>query len=58
LLDALARRVVVRNPLTGVAESLEVNADLLMSLVRMTLYLPAVAAGLPLAIDCGAQCQP
>jgi pimeloyl-ACP methyl ester carboxylesterase len=51
LLDAPARRVVVRNPLTGVAESLEVNADLLMSLVRMTLYLPSIAAGLPSAID-------
>ena len=51
LLDAPPRRVTVRNPLTGAVESLETSADLVMALVRMPLYLPSIAAGLPSAID-------
>ena len=50
LLASLPRRFVVPHPLTGQTEDLLLTRDMLTSLVRGPLYLPALAAGLPQAI--------
>jgi len=51
LLESRARSVTIRNPLTGAAETLPVDGRVAASLVRGPLYAPALAAGLPAAIE-------
>ena len=51
LLASLPRRVSVAHPLTGRVESFVLTRDLVLGAVRGPLYLPAVAAALPLAIE-------
>lgn len=51
LLAGAPRQVTVRHPLTGRAEVLPLDRGTLLGLVRPALYLPAMAALLPLAID-------
>lgn len=50
LLDSLPRAAVVTHPLTGAAESVTLTRDTVLGLVRMPLYVPGLAAGLPHAI--------
>lgn len=54
LLASLPRRVAVTHPLTGADESFELTHDMLAGLVRGPLYLPALAAALPAAVDAAA----
>ena len=54
LLAAPARSVRVAHPLTGNQETLTVTPQWLLSLVRAPLYVPALTAGLPQAIDAAA----
>jgi pimeloyl-ACP methyl ester carboxylesterase len=51
LLAGLPRPVRVRQPLTGAAESITLQRDMVLSLVRSALYVPALASALPLAIE-------
>ena len=51
LLASLPREVTVAHPVTGQAERLRLTRDLLLSLVRAPLYLPALASALPAAIS-------
>ncbi len=55
LLQRLPQPAVVQDPLTGVPESLVVTRGLLLGAVRGPLYVPALAAGLPVAIDAAAK---
>ena len=55
LLASLPREVSVTHPLTGAAERLVVTRDLVLNLVRAPLYVPALAAALPLAVSEGAR---
>ena len=50
LLAGLPREVQVTHPLTGAAERLTLTRDWVLSLVRAPLYVPALAAALPLAV--------
>lgn len=50
LLASLPREVDVLHPVTGRREQLVVTRDMLLSWVRLPLYVPALAAGLPHAI--------
>lgn len=54
LLESLPREVAVAHPVTGEVETLTVTREALLGLVRAPLYAPALAAGLPAAIDAGA----
>ncbi len=51
LLSSLPRQMLVQHPVTGVPESLLVTRDLVLQLVRGPLYVPALAAGLPAAMQ-------
>jgi pimeloyl-ACP methyl ester carboxylesterase len=51
LLASLPRTVTVAHPLTGKPERLTVTRDLVLGAVRGPLYMPALAASLPQAID-------
>src|SRR5262245_61779293 len=51
LLDGLPRTVRLVHPITGQAESLRLTRDELLGMVRTPLYVPALAAALPAAID-------
>jgi pimeloyl-ACP methyl ester carboxylesterase len=51
LLKSLPRQAEVAHPVTGVRESLTVNREMVLGAVRVPLYVPALAAGLPLAIS-------
>jgi pimeloyl-ACP methyl ester carboxylesterase len=51
LLAGLPREVRVTQPVTGTAETIILQRDMLLSLVRSALYLPALASALPLAIS-------
>lgn len=55
LLGRLPFDARVRHPLTGAPETVSLTRDLLLSLVRGPLYAPALAAGLPEAIDAATQ---
>ena len=55
LLASLPREVSVMHPLTGAAERVVVTRDLVLNLVRAPLYVPALAAALPLAVSEGAR---
>lgn len=50
LLASLPRTVTVAHPLTGREESLTLTRDLLTGLVRVPLYVPALASALPHAL--------
>ena len=51
LLEARATTVSLANPLSGISETLQADGQLAATLVRGPLYAPALAAGLPDAID-------
>jgi pimeloyl-ACP methyl ester carboxylesterase len=51
LLAGLPREVRVAHPVTGASETVVVQRDMLLSLVRAALYVPALASALPLAIS-------
>lgn len=55
LLRSLPRAVTVAHPVTGVPESFTLTRDMLMGMVRLPLYVPALASALPLAVTEGAQ---
>jgi pimeloyl-ACP methyl ester carboxylesterase len=50
LLASLPRELEIAHPVTGRLEPLVVTRDMLLSWVRLPLYVPALAAGLPHAI--------
>ena len=54
LLGRLPFAVTLNHPLTGRPESLELKRDMLLGMVRTTLYSPALAAGLPAALQAAA----
>jgi pimeloyl-ACP methyl ester carboxylesterase len=47
---SLPRKVTLTHPLTGRSETFELTTDLLLGMVRAPLYVPALAAALPVAI--------
>ncbi len=51
LLVSLPREVSVVHPLTGVPQKLVMTPQMVLNQVRLPLYAPALAAGLPLAIS-------
>jgi pimeloyl-ACP methyl ester carboxylesterase len=51
LLGSLPRTASVTHPLTGATERLTLTRELVLGLVRQPLYLPALAAALPLAVS-------
>ncbi len=51
LLAALPREISVAHPVTGVVERLTLTREMLLGLVRVPLYGPALAAGLPRAFS-------
>jgi pimeloyl-ACP methyl ester carboxylesterase len=55
LLTSLPKEVSATHPLTGRRETFTLDRDRLLGAVRAPLYLPALAAGLPQAIDEAAQ---
>jgi pimeloyl-ACP methyl ester carboxylesterase len=50
LLASLPREVEITHPVTGRREQLVLTRDMLLSWVRLPLYVPALAAGLPHAV--------
>ena len=50
LLASLPRSVTLEHPLTGHGESIELTRETLLAMVRGPLYVPALAAALPVAI--------
>ncbi len=50
LLQSLPREVSVTHPVTATPETLRMGRDMLLGLVRIPLYAPALSAGLPLAV--------
>ena len=55
LLANLPREVSVAHPLTGATEGVVITRDGVLNLVRAPLYVPALAAALPLAVSEGAR---
>jgi pimeloyl-ACP methyl ester carboxylesterase len=55
LLAGLPRSASVLHPVSGVAERITISRDLVLSAVRVPLYVPALAAGLPWALSEAAQ---
>ncbi len=55
LLASLPREVSVTQPLTGAAERVVLTRDTVLNLARAPLYVPALAAALPLAVSEGAR---
>lgn len=55
LLVSLPREVSVAHPLTGATQRVVMTRDLVLNLVRAPLYVPALAAALPLALSEGAR---
>ena len=51
MLASLPREVSVTHPVTGREERLTLTRDMLVSLVRLSLYVPAISSALPLAIN-------
>lgn len=51
LLASLPHTVQIAHPLTGLPERMTLTRDLLLSMVRLPLYVPALASALPQAID-------
>jgi len=54
LLGRLPFAVALNHPLSGRPESLELTRDMLLGMVRTVLYSPALAAGLPAALQAAA----
>jgi len=54
LLGAMPREITVVHPVTGRDERFVLTRDMLLGLVRLPLYSPSLAAGLPFAISEGA----
>jgi pimeloyl-ACP methyl ester carboxylesterase len=50
LLASLPRKVALTHPATGRTETLEMTRDMVLSMVRGPLYVPMLAAALPVAI--------
>jgi pimeloyl-ACP methyl ester carboxylesterase len=50
LLASLPRKVVLTHPATGKAETLEMTRDMVLGMARGPLYVPSLAAALPVAI--------
>jgi pimeloyl-ACP methyl ester carboxylesterase len=55
LLTSLPRAVSEAHPMTGVPESFELTRSMVLGAVRRALYVPALAAALPAAIDAAAR---
>ncbi len=55
LLASLPRSVTVADPLTGIDQNVTLTRDLVLGAVRSPLYVPALAAALPAAINAAAQ---
>jgi pimeloyl-ACP methyl ester carboxylesterase len=55
LLASLPRDVTVAHPMTGLRETLRLDADILRTLVRAPLYVPRLASAVPLALHEAAQ---
>jgi pimeloyl-ACP methyl ester carboxylesterase len=55
LLGSLPRAVAVPHPLTGRVETLTWTRDMVLGMVRTALYLPALSAALPAALDAAAR---
>jgi len=55
LLAAPPREATVTHPLTGASERLQVSRELLLAMVRLPLYVPALASALPQALADAAQ---
>lgn len=55
LLQSLPRNVTVAHPLSGQPQQVRVERETVMAALRGPLYVPAMAAGLPLAITQAAQ---
>lgn len=51
LLGSLPREVVLPHPLSGIGERVRLERDALLRAVRMPLYVPALTAAVPAAID-------
>jgi pimeloyl-ACP methyl ester carboxylesterase len=51
VLAGLPKAVSVQHPLTGLEERLTLTREMLVGLVRLPLYAPMLAAGLPMAIS-------
>ncbi len=51
LLQSMPRKVSAREPLSGRAEEVVLTRDMVLGAVRSALYVPALAAALPVAID-------
>jgi pimeloyl-ACP methyl ester carboxylesterase len=51
LLAGLPRQAEVLHPMTGAAERINIQRDMVLAAVRAPLYVPALAAALPLAIS-------
>jgi pimeloyl-ACP methyl ester carboxylesterase len=54
LLDSLPRELSVAHPRTGRVETLQLTRDMLLGMVRVPLYAPALTAALPAALDAAA----
>ena len=55
LFESLPQTIAINHPLTGAPERVTLTGPMIASMVRGTLYTPALAAGLPYAIDEAAQ---
>jgi pimeloyl-ACP methyl ester carboxylesterase len=55
LLAGLPREAVLAHPVTGAPERLTITRDMVLALVRAPLYVPALAAALPLAVGAAAE---
>jgi pimeloyl-ACP methyl ester carboxylesterase len=55
LLTSLPRPITEAHPMTGVPETFELTRSMVLGAVRRALYVPALAAALPAAIDAGAR---
>ncbi len=50
MLAALPREVVLKHPVTGASETVRITRDMVLGMVRQPLYVPALAAALPMAV--------
>ena len=50
MLKSLPRGVVLKHPVTGSNETVQITRDMVLGMVRQPLYVPALAAALPMAV--------
>ena len=50
MLAALPRQVELKHPVTGAIETVRITRDTVLGMVRQPLYVPALAAALPMAV--------